>query len=66
VHFSEGCLAVKLVLGSLTLDLELAYFLIKLGETFNHSNDLVTTILKLSLSVRHFASPVLSQLLFLF
>jgi hypothetical protein len=66
VHFPEGCLAVKLVLGSLTLDLELAYFLVELGKTFNHSYDLVTAILKLCLSVCHFASPVLSQLLFFF
>lgn len=66
MHFSESCLAVKLVLGSLTLYLELVYFLVKLGKTFNHSNNLVSAVLKLSLGVRDFASPVLSQLLFLF
>jgi len=65
VHFPESCLAVKLVLCSLTLDLELVYFLVELGKTFNHPNNLVSAILKLGIRVRHLAIPVLSQLLFL-
>ena len=65
MHFPESCLAVKLVLGSLALDLELVDFLVELGKAFDDPNYLVTTILQLGLSVRHLAIPVLPELLLL-
>ena len=49
----------------MSLDLELVEFLGELGKALDDSNDVVTTILKLGLGIRHLPSPVLPQLLLL-